>query len=92
LRKDWEKIAKECGIINIEIVKKSGEVPGIELADTVAGCIHEHLNDERKAGEFYNEYIKKKMLNMASKDLPNPNLIFFNDFNPEERTKTNIFR
>lgn len=90
--KDWEKIAKECGIVNIEIAKKSGSIPGIELADLIAGCIHEYLNNDDRAGEFYNEYIKQKMLNMTSQTLPNPNLIFFSDFSPEEIKKTNIFR
>lgn len=92
LDKDWEKIAKECGINQIAIEKKSENVPGIELADSIAGCIHEHLNNDVRAGEFYNEYIKKKMLDMTSQILPNPNLIFFNDFSPQEKEKANIFR
>ena len=90
--KDWEKIADECGIVKLHIEKKSEKVPGIELADLIAGCINEHINDDEKAGDFYYEYIKKKMLDMTSQTLPNPNLIFFNDFSPEEKAKANIFR
>jgi len=90
--KDWEKIAKECGIVNLHIEKKSEKVPGIELADLIAGCIKDHLNNDDKANGFYYEYIKKKMADMTSQTLPNPNLIFIGDFSPEEKEKANIFR
>jgi len=92
IHKDWEKIAKECGIVKLKIVKKSEEEPGIELADIIAGCIKDHLNNDDKASEFYSEYIKKKMIDMTSRDMPNPNLIFIDDFSPEEKEKANIFR
>jgi hypothetical protein len=39
LDKEWENIAKECGIQQIEIIKISENIPGIELADVVSGCI-----------------------------------------------------
>ncbi|MFX0205280.1 MAG: hypothetical protein ACFFDT_04795 [Candidatus Hodarchaeota archaeon] len=92
LDKDWEKIAEECGIVNLDIEKKSEKVSGIELADSIAGCINEHLNKDEKASEFYYGYIRKKMLDMASPTLPNPNLIFYSDFSAEEKENTNIFR
>jgi hypothetical protein len=92
LDKDWTKIAKECGIININIEKKSENVPGIELADLVTGCIHEYLEGDEKAKEFYRKYIENKMLNMCSRAFPNPNLIFFKDFTSDEKKRANIFR
>jgi len=92
LDKDWAKIANECGIVNIKIEKKSGKVSGIELADIIAGCIHEYLRGEGKAGEYYKNYIKDKMLDMCSKTFPNPNLIFFHDFSTDEKKKVAIFR
>lgn len=90
--KDWEKIAEECGISCLDIEKKSEKVPGLELADPIAGCVHEHLCGDCEAGKFYKEFIKKKMLDMTSRTLPNPNLIFFDDFSDEEKAKANIFR
>lgn len=90
--KDWEKIAKECGIVKLKIEKKSEEEPGIELADLIAGCIKDHLNNDDKASEFYSEYIKNKMIDMTSRTMPNPNLIFIGDFSPEEKAKAKIFR
>lgn len=90
--KDWEKVARECGIVNLKIEKASEKVPGIELADSIAGCIKDHLNNDDKASGFYYEYIKKKMADMTSQTLPNPNLIFIGDFSPEEKEKANIFR
>lgn len=90
--KDWEKIARECGIVKLKIEKKSEEEPGIELADLIAGCIKDHLNNDEKACGFYYEYIKKKMLDMTSQTMPNPNLIFIDGFSPEEKEKANIFR
>jgi hypothetical protein len=92
LDRDWIKIANECRIGNIKIEKKSEKVSGIELADIIAGCIHEYLRGEEQAGKCYKEYIKNKMLDMRSKAFPNPNLIFFEDFNDDEKKKTNIFR
>lgn len=89
---DWEKIAKECGIVKLKIVKKSEEDPGIELADIIAGCINDYLNNKEKANEFYSEYIKKKMIDMTSHTIPNPNLIFIGDFSDEEKEKADIFR
>jgi len=92
LDKDWIKIANECEIVNVKIEKKSEKVPGIELTDIIAGCIHEYLNRDAQAGEFYGKYIKNKMLDMCSKTIPNPNLVFYEDFNSDERSKVNIFR
>jgi len=92
LDKDWEKIAKECGIENIDVEKKSEKIPGIELSDIIAGCIHEYLENDEKAKHFYQTYIKNKMLDMTSRSLPNPNLIFFGDFNYDDKAKINIFR
>lgn len=89
---DWKKIAKECGIINLKIVKKSKEESGIELADIIAGCINAHLNRDEEASEFYSEYVKNKMIDMTSRDMPNPNLIFRGDFSTEEKRAVRIFR
>ena len=89
---DWEKIAKECGIVKLKIVKKSEEHPGIELADIIAGCINDHLNNKEKASEFYSQYIKNKMIDMTSQTMPNPNLLFVGDFSTKEKAKANIFR
>lgn len=90
--KDWEKIAKEVGIVKPKIEKKSEEEPGIELADLIAGCINDHLNNDEKASEFYSKYIKNKMIDMNSRTVPNPNLIFHEDFTTEEKENADIFR
>lgn len=90
--KDWEDLANECGIVNIDIKKRSEEVPGIELADIVAGCIHECLCSNSEANEIYKNNIQNKMLDMSSRDYPNPNLIFYQDFSPEEKKCLDIFR
>lgn len=92
INKDWEDLANECGIVNIDIKKRSEEVPGIELADIVAGCIHECLCSNSEANEIYKNHIQNKMLDMSSKDYPNPNLIFYQDFSPEEKKCLDIFR
>jgi hypothetical protein len=76
LDKDWKNIAEELGIVNLQIEKKSEKVPGIELADLIAGCIHDHLNSDEKARRFYKAYVKNKMIDMYSHTLPNPNFIF----------------
>jgi len=90
--KQWGDIAKECGIKNIEIIEKSEEYPGIELADVVCGCISDKIKDDEKAKTIYEECIKGKMLNMYNEDTPNPNLIFFKDFSDKEKKALNIFR
>lgn len=92
LDKDWKKIAEECELKNVDVEKKSERIPGIELSDIIVGCIHEYLKNDDKAKNFYQMYIKNKMLDMNSKSLPNPNLIFFSDFNDDEKKGTNIFR
>jgi len=92
LNRDWEQIAKDCGIMNIKVEKDSSIVPGIELSDVVAGCVFDCLKGSVQAEDIYYKYIKKKMLNMFSAKLPNPNLIFFQDFDPKEKIKFNFFR
>jgi len=89
---DWMYLAGECEIINIDIEKKSEKIPGIELADIVAGCIHEYLRENLKAEKTYKNYVKNKMLDMNSKKYPNPNLIFYQDFSEAEKEILNIFR
>jgi hypothetical protein len=91
LDKEWEEIAKDCEIEQIDVVKKSASDPGIEIADVVSGCIMSLL--ERKGGDdIYNECVKPKMLNMSSRSFPNPNLIFYRDFTSTEKAEINIFR
>jgi len=92
LDKDWIKIANECGIKSAEVEKKSETSPGIEFADIIASCIHECLVGEDNANRYYRDHIKDKMLDMHSKKIPNPNLIFFQDFNEGEKKRVNIFR
>jgi len=93
LDKDWLDIAKECNITNIVIEKKSEKIPGIELADIVAGCVHAYLLESHiEAKNIYNDYIKDKMLNKKSIKYPNPNLIFYQDFIDKEKEGLNIFR
>jgi len=92
LNREWEEIAKECGINNVEIIKKSEKCPGIELADIVCGCISGKIQNNKKAETIYTEFIKPKMLDMYTSKIPNPNLIFYNDFSEEEKKKLNIFR
>lgn len=91
LDREWENIAKECGIEQIEIIKISKNVPGIELADIVSGCIMDLLENKEGIKLIYEECIKSKMCNMQSQECPNPNLIFFQDFK-EEKIEMDIFR
>jgi len=92
LDREWESIATDCGIERLDIEKNSASIPGIELADIVSGCIADLLIKDSKAQIIYTNYIKKNMIDMNSKDFPNPNLIFFKDFTNEERKQLNIFR
>ena len=82
----------ECEIEQVEIVKNSEKIPGIELADVVSGCILDFLGNKERAKCIYKEHIKNKMCNMLSQKCPNPNLIFFQDFCDEEKNELNIFR
>lgn len=92
LDRDWRDIAKSVGINKVEIVKRSEEVPGIELADIIAGCIFNILKKKREAKEIYDELIKSKMVDMYSRKYPNPNLIFFGEFAKSERKILSLFR
>jgi len=92
LDRSWKEIAKECGIINIDIKKRSERVPGIELADVVAGCVHKCLHKNNKASEIYKNQIKNRMMDMSSREYPNPNLIFYQDFSDKEKSHLDIFR
>jgi len=92
LDKEWLSIANECGIKQVEVEKISKNSPGIELADVVSGCISSFLAKDVNAQKIYKECVKNKMMNMSSKKLPNPNLIFYQDFSETEKKETNIFR
>ncbi len=96
LEKEWKGIAEECGIKreNIKIIKKSADSPGIELADIVAGCVRDMVKGDADAKTIYDTYIKPKMTDMNNKDVPNPNLIFYEeDFSSAEKDKIgNLFR
>ncbi len=93
LDKEWEDVAKQCGIKNIELVKHSEKRPGIELADLVAGCVGDMIKGDANAKTIYDTYIKPKMTDMNSRDIPNPNLIFYEDFDDVEKKKIdNLFR
>jgi len=92
LDKEWTNIAIECGIKQIEIIKISKNVPGIELADIVSGCIMDLLENVKGVKQIYKECIQSKMWNMISEECPNPNFIFFPDFSEEEIIEMNIFR
>jgi len=92
LDREWVNIAKECGIEQIEIIKISKNVPGIELADIVSGCMMDLLENKEGIKLIYEECIKSKMCNMRSQECPNPNLIFFQGFSEEEKIEMDIFR
>jgi len=92
LDREWENIAKECGIQQIEMIKISKNIPGIELADVVSGCIMNLLENVEGIKLIYKECLKPKMQDMMSQKCPNPNFIFFPDFSSEEITEMNIFR
>ncbi len=92
LDREWEEIARECGIKQISIEKSSANVPGVELADVISGCIMDLLESKEESGAIYNECIKKKMLDMTSIKFPNPNLVFYQDFTTDDKDKINIFR
>jgi len=92
LDREWENIAKECGIQQIEIIKNSENIPGIELADIVSGCIMGLLENVGDVELIYKECLKSKMWDMMSQECPNPNLIFFPDFKSEEKNEMDIFR
>ncbi len=92
LKKEWKKIAKEAGFEKVKIVKDSKKEAGIELSDVIAGCIQNMIKKEELATSIYNSFIKPKMVDMTSRDCPNPNLIFYNDFSSQEKSELNIFR
>jgi hypothetical protein len=92
LGREWENIAKDCEIEQIDITKVSASNPGIETADVISGCIMDSLLNINNARNIYSDFIKPKMCDMTSKTCPNPNLIFYKDFTNEERSEINIFR
>lgn len=92
LDKGWINIAEECNIRNIEVIKASESNPGIEVADVISGCVKDLLEKKKAINEIYNECIKPKMLDMTSKTFPNPNMIFYSDYTPEEKEQMDIFR
>jgi len=92
LDREWENIAKECGIQQIDIVKISASNTGIEVADVVSGCVMDFIETKGEAADTYKKCLKSKMLDMTSTAYPNPNLIFYQDFTDEEKRKINIFR
>ncbi len=92
LDREWENIAKDCEIEQIDITKISASNPGIEVADVISGCVMDFLLDNNNAKDTYNNFIKSKMCDMGSKTYPNPNLIFYQDFTDGEKKQINIFR
>ena len=92
LNREWKEVANEVGIENVEIIKESKACPGIELADVICGCIKDFINEDPEASEIYGTCIKSKMIDIWNKSIPNPNLIFIEDFTDEERQKLDIFR
>ncbi len=92
LSRGWGEIANDCNIEQIEITKISENNPGIEVADVVAGCIMDSLQNKGNARSVYDLFIKQKLCDRWSKEYPNPNLIFFKDFTKTERSQMNIFR
>ena len=71
-----EKVASEEGLHNVNIIEKSEDIPGIQIADIIAGCFHDLLKNNGKAEKIFANLIKKKMCDMYCKDLPNPNIVF----------------
>lgn len=90
--KEWEAIARECGVPNVKIVRRSEDYPGVELADVIAGCIYRKIRGDTIANQIYQRYIRSKMTDMASTTCPNPNLVFFQDFSETERAICAGFR
>ena len=73
-------------------MKDSKEEKGIQLADVFCGCVKDCIDGDHKAKKIYNDCFKRHMRNMYDKDCPNPNLIFYDDFNDKERQRLDIFR
>lgn len=92
LSREWESIAKECGVQQIKIIEESSDSPGIELADVISGCIMDLLGKKDNAKAIYNECMKHKMVDMRSEEYPNPDLVFYKDFSEEDKGEANIFR
>jgi hypothetical protein len=92
LDREWESIAKDCDIKQINITKTSASNPGIEISDVISGCVMNFLFHNKEAENTYNNFIKPKMCDMGSTTFPNPNLIFYQDFTEEEKKQINIFR
>ena len=86
----WEELANSCGIK--AKMKDSKEEKGIQLADVFCGCVKDCIDGDHKAKKIYNDCFKRHMRNMYDKDCPNPNLIFYDDFNDKERQRLDIFR
>lgn len=82
LDKEWLEIAREVEINDgdIKIEKKSEEIPGIQIAGIVAGCFYDLLSkDETTCKDIFRRFLKSKMMDMYSSNMPNPNVIFYND-------------
>jgi hypothetical protein len=89
---EWMEIARDRGIQKVTVIKKSEQCPGIELADVVVGCIFKKVKGDALAMSIYDQHIKNKMIDMTSRENPNPYLIFYRDFSPAEKTKLDVFR
>ncbi len=87
---DWQELARVCGME--AKIKDSKEYEGIQLADVICGCIRDYVNGDNNVKDIYDECFKVHMRNMKDENIPNPNLIFYKDFNDEERRRLNIFR
>ena len=79
---DWTERAEICGILkgNVKIIKNSSNEPGIELADLIAGCVRDLLDNSPIAQSIYQKYIYDHMMDTTSSVYPNPNLIFHPKF------------
>jgi len=85
LKKEWLDIAKGVGIKNVKIETHSEREPGIELADVVVGCVHSMINKDSLAQKIYRHWLKVMMLDMTSRNYPNPNFIFFPGFDERDQ-------
>ena len=86
---DYIDLLQEIGINKINIIKKSEDSVGIQLADIVAGSLRDVLLNKTTEHTHYTQYVYKKLLNNEETEYlcspkANPCKVHFSDTEREE--------
>lgn len=93
--KHWADRAKIEGVGDVKFYKNEEEIPGLELADIIVSgfkSILQNLNHQEL--QIFKEFFAHKMTDMFVRDMNmcNPNIIYFNDEDPNLKERIRIIR